>query len=175
MAFSTTKDTKDTKSEHKASKSLLEQQDIEIHQKSESATGEPQVGQQLRLMKGGEPVDRLHFDDERLFDEEVEAIIYVDAHAFVMDREGRLAAQRYPSNAEFVGQAVLISRLEQTWSKRLVDLQPCINDDMGNPFQIGRDPFVSFVVQRVCSPPSVDAPRLGYCLSQIHKHDNVGL
>src|SRR5271170_6935557 len=101
-------------------------------------------------MKRAEPIDRLYFDDEHLLDEKVDAIVYVELDAFVVDWKRRLAAQAYPSNAEFVGQTMFIGRLQQSGSKRFMNLEPGIDDAPSHGFQPGRDPFVffvSFVVQ----------------------------
>ncbi len=61
--------------EDQATDTLAEDGDVEIDQETEGRRQQPEVGENLSLMDGEEFRDRLQFDDEALFDVEIQAEI----------------------------------------------------------------------------------------------------
>lgn len=66
--------TKDTKLEQRASDALLEGLHVEVHQESNAAPRQLEVGQNLSLMEARQRLDRLHFDDDCVVDNKIEPV-----------------------------------------------------------------------------------------------------
>jgi len=56
---------------------------FEVDEQAELASGELEVGEELRLVDRGEGIDGLELDDERVFHEEIKAMAAVQAHVLV--------------------------------------------------------------------------------------------
>jgi hypothetical protein len=71
---------------------VLEQDDIEVQQKSDAVGGKLEVGEQLGLMQTVQCFDRFDFDDDCFFDNHVEPVSSIDLDPIVNNREKFLPA-----------------------------------------------------------------------------------
>jgi hypothetical protein len=97
----------------------------------ENAYGNPsqsQVGKKLRFVHLRKLLDRLHLDNQRLLHEEVDAIAIIEPNALIDDRYWLLRLKWDFPQAEFVGEALLVGRLEQARPQRPMDLDTGSND-----------------------------------------------
>jgi hypothetical protein len=99
-----------------ASQSVLQDRLSEVHEQSSLQACQSQVGEELRLMDGQEPIDALDLDDESSLDDKVETVAAVELRALVFERHGSLALEPKPQEREFLSHTVLIRGLEQPGS-----------------------------------------------------------
>src|SRR5215813_11823698 len=72
---------------------VLEDGDVEIYEESNRKASEFEVGEHLSLMDGQEPLDSLHFDDEFVLDDDIQAIAAIKPHALVSHGNRPLALE----------------------------------------------------------------------------------
>jgi len=75
----------------KSPEAVLEDSDVEVYEESNRKASELEIGEHLSLMNGQEPLDRLHFDDEFILDDDVQAIAAMKPYALVSHRNRPLA------------------------------------------------------------------------------------
>ena len=151
----TTKDTKITKgSEREPANAVTEQRDVEIHEQAELQFRQLQVGQNLRLVEARQRLDRLDLHNHRIGDDNVKPIAGVQLQAFVENWEGNLTLDRNATKAEFVREALLVSRFKKAGPEGPVNLQPRVHDLTRDTIGRARAlvPLVSLVVQLLTLP-----------------------
>ena len=73
------------RSQAKTTDAVFEESAVEIDQEANPATGELQVGEQLRRMHVRQGFDRLDLDDQLPRDHEIQAVRLIQNHALVAD------------------------------------------------------------------------------------------
>jgi len=101
---------------------------VEIQKEANVQTGKPQVGEKLRLVYGKEPLDRLQFDNHRLFHNHVNSITTIKFHAFGGDGKIDLLLPRQATHRQLSAQAMPVRRLQQSRSQCFVNLNRPTND-----------------------------------------------
>ena len=79
-------------------------------------------------MHGQDALDRLHLDDERLLDEQVDSIRAVEAVSLEYDRKLELPLDLNTGPAQYPGETFVVGRLQQPSAEALVNLD-CRADD----------------------------------------------
>lgn len=92
---------------------------IEVHEEAGRAAGELQVGDDLGRVDSMQLLDRLHFDDEALFDQDVE-LERSDTLAAIFERYLAIGSDLQPFSLQLDQHAVVIDGLQQPWSKGAV-------------------------------------------------------
>jgi hypothetical protein len=141
----TTKRTKITKSEHKPPDALLEQRDVEVHQETETTSGQLHIGQDLSFMDARQRIDGLDFDDYEILDDQVDAISRVELDAVIDDGQRHLPSARQATRMKLMGQTMFIGRFQQPRTKRPMNLQPGVNNGPGEAVQISTNFLVILV------------------------------
>src|SRR5258708_38984884 len=67
-------------------------------------------------------VDALDFDDQRLFDDEVDSVCGSDVYSGIADGQAHLATIVQPRLRKLMTEALLIRTLQQAWSERCMDV-----------------------------------------------------
>ena len=91
---------------------------VEIQQQPDFMITQLQIGQNLRQMKGKQFLHRLQFDDDAIFDKEVDPIAGVNVHAVVNDRKPGLMLKGETILSELVTQARVVGALEASSAER---------------------------------------------------------
>ncbi len=87
-----------------------------------------------------ERLDRFHFDNDAVFNHQIDAISDFEFLSFIDDRQRNFSRNVKTSSSEFVGEARLISALEKSRAEKRVDFSlrnydgPC---DVVNPIALG--------------------------------------
>jgi hypothetical protein len=75
----------------------------------------------LRLVHCSDAIDRFHFDDDIVADDEIHAIRTIQSHASVHEGKRLLLVERQATIGHFVRKTGRVSGFEQTWAERLVN------------------------------------------------------
>src|SRR5689334_2986733 len=93
--------------------SVFDQRDVEVDQQAETAVGEFQVGQELRLVNGEQLLDGLQFHNDTSFNEQIEFQPGVDLNVVIPDRKQQLPLHLQSLPSELVNQTSFIDRLKK--------------------------------------------------------------
>jgi hypothetical protein len=88
--------------------------DVEVHQQAERDPRQLQVGLELRLMNREQHIGRLEFDNDEVFDDNIQTITGVYAKAPVVERKQALTFNRDAAEPELVTKAGFVCRLEES-------------------------------------------------------------
>jgi hypothetical protein len=97
---------------------------VEVHEKTDRPTSEPQIGQQLRLVDRSKSVDRLQLENHGSRYEKIETISAIQLHAFVCHGKRDLAFELQSAQLHLSRHALIVGRLEQSGHERRVHLDP---------------------------------------------------
>ena len=116
--YSTTKDTKSTKeSENETFDAIFQFCHVEIHQQSDLHPRQFHVGQQLSFVNAFDSLDALQFDDELVFDENVNSVSTIDLNVFVLYRQRMLELKRHSLATQLMRQTLFVGRFQQSRPK----------------------------------------------------------
>src|SRR5438874_12780466 len=87
---------------------VTEQAHIEVDEQSELQLELLQVGNQLRTMDACEAVDCLHFDNNRIVDDQIDAVAAIQAVALVNERHRLLSLHRHAATRQLECQRRLV-------------------------------------------------------------------
>jgi hypothetical protein len=96
---------------------LAKQVNIEINQETDGQPGEAKVGKELGFVDRLHSPDGLKFDQNGIFNHEVETVSSVELKAFVSDRQRLLPGYVQSEKRQFVSKACLVRGFEQTGAK----------------------------------------------------------
>jgi hypothetical protein len=82
--------------------------------------------------------DRFDFDNDQATDNHVHSKAGVDAHISINDGHKDLTFDSELPDSEFVTETLLVDRLQQTWTERLMDRESGIDDLPGSRIMFGR-------------------------------------
>ena len=97
-------------------------------------------------MEARKRLDRLHLDDDKVVDGQIQAVASVKPQAFELSRKRHLAAHPQTTTAEFVSEAVLIGGLKQSRAERTMNLQSRVHDLPARDLRVRRNGRSLFVV-----------------------------
>ena len=95
---------------------------MEIDQQTYVAAAQADVGKQLRLVDGINGFDALDFDDDEVFDDQIDAIAQIDALSVIDYGESYLPRNGETLFAKFVGQAGFVGALEEAGAQLRMNL-----------------------------------------------------
>ena len=81
---------------------------VEIYEQADAFLGETEIAEQLRVEYGIQAIDRLDFDDDLIFDEQIEAML-TDDDILLRDRQGDLPGVSNCAKIEFVTERIFIN------------------------------------------------------------------
>ena len=139
-----TKDTKDTKvGNHNSWRSqfvlrsvddtvnpLTHVRNVEVQQQAEFVTGQPEVRQQLGSVDGKQLFNTFEFNDEAVFNDEVDTIGGGELHAFVNDRQMNLVLKMQASLRQFIEQTSVVRALEEAGPECGMNSHRSTDDDV---------------------------------------------
>jgi hypothetical protein len=109
---------------------LREDGRIEIHEQPNRATGQLQVGDQLRLVNGSEFIDGLDLDKHGPFNDQIRDERVAEDLAFVDQRHRAFPLELQPGSMQLELEAGLIHRFEETGAKDAVHLDTASDDPL---------------------------------------------
>jgi len=86
---------------------------LEVEQQTKWKSCQFQIREQLGSVHGQEPLDAFDFDDNEVFDDEVDCVGRRDGGAVVDNWHPHLAPKLQRGSREFIGQTFLVHTLEQ--------------------------------------------------------------
>lgn len=110
------------------SESLLEINDVEVHEERGLEAGELEIGEHLGLVNGQQNLHRLELDDDSTVDDKVELVAAVDENSLVWDGELLLALIRNAEQRELVAETVRIGGFEESWPEMTVNFDTSADD-----------------------------------------------
>jgi hypothetical protein len=90
------------------------------------------------LVDGEQFLHGLDFDDDGVFDDEVEAVRGVEGDALVSERDGALALEADRAKRQFVREALFVDRLEEAGPQVAVYLDARANHGLGTIHEASR-------------------------------------
>ncbi len=96
---------------------------MKIDQKPKATIKEPKVGQQLNRCDSRDPLDRLQFDNQTVFNKKVDLVGTIQLNTLVQKRDGNLSLQPQTTKAQFLTNTFFVRRLEQSRPQRTMNLQ----------------------------------------------------
>jgi hypothetical protein len=78
--------------------------DVEIDQKTDPPVEQLEISEQLGPVDRFDGLDRLHFDDDALLDQQIDPVAIPQRDALVGERELPLLFPSYPTQRQFVSQ-----------------------------------------------------------------------
>ena len=96
---------------------LCQLPDVEVDQKTNRASRELEVGENLRLMDRKQFLHGLQLDDHGLFDQQVNPVTTIESHSFVSHWQFLLSFHPEPLLLQFVGSKCCIDKFE-SWINR---------------------------------------------------------
>lgn len=104
-----------------SSDAVLESCDVEIHQQADLLATELQIRDELRLEQRNHFLHGFQFDDDCIFNENVDSVAYNQFHLIVNHGQADLTQRLKPAFTKLINQTRFISRLQQSRSKPTVD------------------------------------------------------
>jgi hypothetical protein len=132
--------------------------DVEIQEESQLVAAQPEIRKQLSAMDGQYSLDAFEFQNQTVFDDEIDAIRRRQLNAVVNQGKRDLVLNVQPGSRQFVQEAGVVRAFEDAGAESRVDPDRCANHDPAGfvGFQANRSFFVSFVsfvlIQRRCNP-----------------------
>lgn len=102
--------------------------DIEIQQKPDLFPAQLQIGNQLGFMERNHFLHGFQFDDDCVFNEDVDAVTNVEFHLVVNHRQTYLAESFKPAFSKLINQAGFISRFQKPRPEARMNLNGRSND-----------------------------------------------
>ena len=115
---------------------LFEDASAEVDQQAKRKAHEPEIGEQLLGMDGGEVLDRFEFNHQAPFDHKVGTKTFVQPESRKFNRHRHLPCNAEASILKQLGENCFIDRLEQTWSQVAVQMECGIHHHIGKFFNI---------------------------------------
>jgi len=91
--------------------------DVEVNDKADYATGELEIRKQLGLVNRQYLVNRLEFNNDGIFDQQINPITAVNVYAPIDQRKGLLSLHRQALFSQFKSEARLIRGFQESGSK----------------------------------------------------------
>ncbi len=110
---------------------------IEIDEKAEAEVGKLEIGEKLGFMNWMKSSHGLQVNDDRAFDEEVDAIADIEPDTSVEHRDWHLYLDEEPAQPQLLCKAGLISALQQAGSERRVNLYGSIDGFVADDLDSG--------------------------------------
>ena len=101
---------------------------MEVDEQAKRFARKSQVAQHLRFVDGVYGLDRLDFKNDEIGDQEVQPVAAIKCVATVCDGQRNFASEWDAAMKHFVGEALLIRRLEQAGAKFTMNLNRCSDD-----------------------------------------------
>jgi len=118
--FFTTKDTKEL--QNKAPDPVPQPYDIEVNEQPYLYAGKFHICKKLRLINGRNPFHAFQLHDKRVLHENIHPIPAIDLNSSIMYRKRPLQSKCNSAQTEFVSQALLVGRLQQSWAQVTMNL-----------------------------------------------------
>src|SRR5688500_9289853 len=96
-----------------------------------------------------EAFNDLELDEDAVTNDDVESVTTIHAHALVLDWKRSLALEREPTVRKLGAHARLICRLQQSWTKRAMDLDQRADDGLGTVLKPSALPPFLFHLQAI--------------------------
>ena len=114
---------------------VFDEGDVEVDKKAELFFGEFHVGEDLRGMDLDVFLNGLGFDDDAIFNEQVDAECAGESDAVIFDRDGDFPLDFQAAFFELMGRTDLVDALQQTRPERRMHLESAVNDDRTDAVQ----------------------------------------
>jgi len=101
---------------------LFHEWDIEVQEKPDRPSAESQVREELRFVDRQQGVDRLDFNDNTVFDYEIQAVSTLQILALVLEGDVHLPTKIQAPQFQFPGQTGLVCRFKKSGSEQPMDL-----------------------------------------------------
>jgi hypothetical protein len=104
---------------------------VEVDEEADRDVQELHVAEKLGFVDGKHLFDRFEFDQEAVFDEEVEAEWFFEGVALVLDEDGLLVDAGDFAEIEFAAQALFVDGFDEAWALVAVDFDGRADDFVG--------------------------------------------
>jgi hypothetical protein len=104
-----------------ASDALLQVRDVKVDQKTNAFVTQLQVRQELRFVDGKYLLDRLHFDDDGIFDQKIDSVSELERNAIVLNGKRLLGFECDMQLCQFVSEAGTVWTFEEPWPELGMD------------------------------------------------------
>src|ERR1035441_10459849 len=116
---------------------FLEDCDVKVDEQADVLTGQLEIGQQLRGVNGKQFRHCFQFNYHRTFHDQIDSVRAIKVDAFIADGQFHLSLKTEAQAAQFITQALLISRLQKARPQGSVDFNGS-SDDLVSQLVIGR-------------------------------------
>jgi hypothetical protein len=96
---------------------LTQVRDVEVDEQSDTLATQFEVGEQLCFVDRKDGLNRFHFDDHLVFDEQIDAVAELDDEPIVFDRKWFLRFEGDAEALQFVTEARSIRTFQKTRSE----------------------------------------------------------
>jgi hypothetical protein len=93
---------------HEALQTILENGDVEVDEESHTLSGHPEIGQELGLVDGKQPLNGFDLDDDSLLHKEIEPIAAVQENPLVLEGQIDLTLECQASEAQLMAETLLV-------------------------------------------------------------------
>src|SRR5262245_46016299 len=102
--------------------------DVEVEQESDLVAAQLQIGDQLCGVQRQQFFNGFDFDDDAVFEQEVDSIAGVESYAAVHDRQTNLVLKLYAARHELMAETSAVRTFQQPGSERAVNLHRGFDD-----------------------------------------------
>ncbi len=112
--------------------------------------------------------DALEFQDQCIFNDEIDPISAVELYALILDGQGHLSFESDLSQVQFMAKALLIGGLKETGTQSTMDFDRRANHLLSEFFMEKSSPCLgvsvvnSVTVNHVCSTPTLNSATSGF-------------
>ncbi len=107
-----------------------------VDQEPEGKAHQPEIGEQLLMVDGGQLLDGFELNHQDSIDHQVRPKSFVQAESIKFNRHGLLARDRPTAILQPLGQNRLVNRLEQPRPQVAVQMKGGVNDDRGKVLDV---------------------------------------
>jgi hypothetical protein len=113
---------------HNPSNTVTQVGDIEVDQQADTVTTESEIGHHLCVVERVQFFHGLQFDDDAVFDEEIDPVSRIDPDVAVADWKSYLMFESQSIHTKLVSEAGVIRAFEAAGSNDSVNLEPGSDD-----------------------------------------------
>lgn len=117
--------------QHKTANPLFQERDVEVDQQTGGKTAQTHVRENLCFVDWREDFNRLDFEQNTSLYDEIQSIATFEVRVLIHDWQGHLAAEGNTAQRQFVSEAVLVRRFQQSRPKLPVNLDRRVEDRPG--------------------------------------------
>ncbi len=129
-------------SEDEAANPVLQDCDVEVDEEADAAAAQAEVSEKLGVMDGRQPINRLEFEDKGSGNQEVETVSGIEPNALVGERNRDLPLEGEAPQSEFMAEAFLVDRLQESWAESSMDFVGCPDHGVGQRVSWSAHPLV---------------------------------